>query len=767
MLIAITAPQTNDRGPQYMEKVFSSVLSSIGRRDQFELQFGQLGGHVGLFCRFPDHLEHPILDPLRAKYPQCSVEALEDNEAASARETWSCTLRLTPELFPILRHKQFQDLVDGSLEDPLESLLGVVGDGDGLQSRIVITVRPADRKKQNRARAAVKKLDGSYFRRHYRLADFYAACVLRPKRRWLAWLVGFFAFGDQTTRNSQTDVSTSRFGEREDDVQAAADKIGGNLFEASIQLVVTAQSKTAASERLRTMRGAFAAFTKSRLATFKASRIRRGRPRRGSWFLLSHEELATLFHPATKAVASDRLAVCPFTELRAPPAIPSGDESGGVVLGRVKHKDDSRLFGINQEDRRRHVYVVGKTGMGKTVLLENLIRSDIDAGHGVAVLDPHGDLFERLLDCIPASRTNDVIVFDPADPEYAVAFNPLDCQHPEKRDQVASGVVSALKKLYDSWGPRLEDTLRNAVYAAIEQLGTLPTIMRILSDPAYRARTLPFLDDPIARAFWQLEFETWNDRYRTEAVAAIQNKLRPFLMNRRVRAILGQEGRSLNLRQVMDEGKILLVNLSKGQIGEDNSHLLGALLVTSLQQAAMSRADVSECERPDFYLYCDEFQNFSTGSFETILSEARKYRLNLTVAHQYLEQLDEATANAVFGNVGSMISFQVGTAGADRLAREFSKFHGQIKPEDFTGLPKYHAYIRLLHEGMPQPPFSMTTLPPRPVDEGRGAIVRKVSNYRYGRLRADVLDEMDNQRRGGRSALLNHSKPIPAAGLSR
>jgi len=763
VLLSITPPTTNDRGPQYMEKVFSSVLESIDYRDEIHLEYGCLDGTIGIYCRFASHLKAHITEHLKAKYPNCTIEeidehALDDGDAL--RTTWSASLVLCPDLFPILRHKQFQDLIDGSLEDPLESLLGVIQPEPDLIPRIQITVRPTRRRRRRWGRGAVKKLDRSFFRSHFRLADFYAQHITSPFTWPLAFPLGMVATSDRSN-SLQADTSGGRYGEREDDVQAAADKIGGNLFDARICLSVSASnaSASAAIIKLRTMRGAFGAFTKSRLATFQMSPIRRGRPRPGSRFFLSHEELATLFHPATQTVHSERMAVTPFAELEAPANLASVEGSRAVVLGAVQHKDDRRPFAIAAGDRRRHCYVVGKTGMGKTTLLENMIRSDIGAGYGVAVIDPHGDLFETILQGIPTKRTNDAIVFDPADPEYAVSFNPLSCSDPEKRDQVASGVVSAFKKLYDSWGPRLEDTLRNAVYLAIEHGGTFHTVMRLLSDEPYRLRLTARIEDPIARQFWEYEFERWNDRYRTEAIAAIQNKLRPFLMSRRIRAIIAQGGRSIDLRQLMDDGNVLLVNLSKGRIGEDNSNLLGALLVTALQQAAMSRADVEEDSRRDFYIYIDEFQNFSTGSFATILSEARKYRLNMTLSHQYLEQLDEKIADAVFGNVGSIISFQVGSTDAHSLSLQLSKYEGQVRPEDLANLPKYTAYIRLLHEGMPLPPFSMTTFPPRATEEKRGVVVRQVSNDRHAKLRDAVLSRLDQDSSRQRNSVFAPQAP--------
>ena len=749
MLLSIRAPQTNTRGPRYMEKALAAIHEAdVGRRT-ITLIYGREQHQIGLYLEVPGDLGQEITDLLSAKYPNCQIEpALDVLEPPAGWSCYSAELRLEPELFPILRHVQYEDLLNGTFEDPIDAILKSIRPEEATWSRVEIAITPASRHRSRLARKAVWRLDRPFFRSHPRVARFYARHLLSRMSWPLATLVGLAAFSRGPALARPLDASSGRFHEREEDVHAAGDKVGWHLFQARVRLVVfvPAGDRHVARAKLRSLRGALGSFTRSRLSSFRMSRVQRGKlrrldPRRG--FLLSHEELATLFHPPTENVSIENVQTTTYRELPPPALLGSGTGDGEVVLGRMQYRGDDRLFGIAAEDRRRHCYIVGKTGMGKTTLLENMIRSDIAAEHGVALIDPHGDLFEEILDGIPSARTNDVVVMDPADPEYALSFNPLCCSDPEKRDQVASGVVSAFKKIYDSWGPRLEDTLRNAVYLAIEHRGTFHTVLRILSDEAFRLRLTSHIEDPIARHFWEGEFERWNDRYRTEATAAILNKLRPFLMSRRIRAIIAQGGRSLDLRRVMDEGKVLLVNLSKGRIGEDNSNLLGALLVTSLQQAAMSRADIAEAKRLDFYVYIDEFQNFSTGSFATILSEARKYRLAMTLSHQYLEQLDEKTADAVFGNVGSIISFQVGSSDARSLASQLSKYEGQIAPEDLANLPKYHAYIRLLQDGMPLPPFSMKTLPPRMIEEKRGAIVRRVSNARHAKSRDAVLSRLE------------------------
>jgi hypothetical protein len=484
------------------------------------------------------------------------------------------------------------------------------------------------------------------------------------------------------------------------------------------------------------MAGSFGMFSLPRLGTFHASHILRsdGRPSRfrSHASLLSTEELAALWHPPTTTVRSPTLAQVESREFEPPVTLPrAADHPGIATLGVTAFRGKNERFGILPSDRLRHLAILGKTGMGKSTLLYNLLVSDIAAGRGVALIDPHGDLAESLLPAIPPFRTNDVIFFDAGDTAHPLAFNPLACPSPESRPLVASGIVSAFKKLFaDSWGPRLEYTLRNALLALLEVPGsTLQSVLRLLSDPHYRGGVAAQLRDPVLRAYWEQEFPGMGKRLRTEAIAPIQNKLGAFVSSPILRNILCQIESRLDLRRAMDTGKVLIVTISKGRIGEDGSALLGSLLITSLQSAAMSRADVPEAARREFFVYVDEFQNFATESFATILSEARKYRLSLKLANQYLDQIDEQTAAAVFGNVGSYLVFQVGATDAEVLSEQLA---GGITPVDLMALPRYQAYAKLLIDGMPSRPFSIRTLPPsRQIDEKRAEIIRRASRRRY------------------------------------
>ncbi len=415
-----------------------------------------------------------------------------------------------------------------------------------------------------------------------------------------------------------------------------------------------------------------------------------------------------------------------------------------TYFAETNYHNVRRKFGIKTDDRRRHMYLIGKTGMGKSTTLENMIMTDIQAGNGLVVIDPLGDLVEKVLDFIPSDRINDVIYFNPADFDYPIAFNVLEAIDPNHRHLVSSGLIAVFKKIWvDSWGPRLEYVLRNSILALLEYPGsTLLGVTRLLVDKKYRSKIVAKITDPIVKAFWVDEFSAYSNQFRTEAVSPIQNKVGQFLSSSVIRNIVGQSKSSFDLRWLMDEGKILLMNLAKGRIGEDNSSLLGSMMITKLQLAAMSRVDIPEVERRDFYMYVDEFQNFATDSFATILSEARKYHLNLIIAHQYIEQLSETVQASVFGNVGTIVCFRIGAADAEFLEKEFAPIFTET---DLVNLTKFDIYLKLMIDGVASDPFSATGLPPidmvYPREENREKIV-KVSRERYATHRAVVEEKI-------------------------
>ena len=388
------------------------------------------------------------------------------------------------------------------------------------------------------------------------------------------------------------------------------------------------------------------------------------------------------------------------------------------------------------------MYVIGKTGMGKTTLLENMALNDIRGGKGVAIIDPHGDFAEKILKFIPSQRMNEVVYFNPSDADYPIAFNVMEGVDPQYRHLVSSGLIGVFKKIWaDSWGPRLEYLLRNTLLALLEYPNsTLLGVNRMLVDKEYRKKVVSKVSDPVIKSFWEDEFTKYSNQFATEAISPIQNKVGQFLSNPMVRNIVGQTKSSVDMREIMDNQKILIINLSKGRIGEDYSALLGAMLITKIQLAVMSRVDIPEEERKDFYLYVDEFQNFATESFADILSEARKYRLNLIIAHQYVGQLEEEVRDAVFGNVGTIVSFRVGAADAEILEKEFAPV---FYITDIVNLGKYDIYLKLMIDGIAGDAFSATTLPSPDISETKnGEKIIKISRERYSTSREEVEEKI-------------------------
>ncbi len=420
-----------------------------------------------------------------------------------------------------------------------------------------------------------------------------------------------------------------------------------------------------------------------------------------------------------------------------------------TYIGNTTFRDKNVLFGIKRKDRRQHVYILGKSGTGKSALMFNMIIQNIENGDGVCMVDPHGENVEAILSAIPPHRMKDVVYFNPADTEHHIGFNVLELVDPKYKHLVASGLMGIFTKIWaNAWSARMEYILNNAILALLDTPGTtLLGIPRMLVDKDYRQKIITNLKDPVIKAFWVHEYEAWQDKFRNEAIAPIQNKVGQFLSTSIIRNIVGQSTSTINIFDIMNEGKIFLVNVSKGRIGEDNSSLLGGMIITKIQLAAMERVRIPEDDRKDFYLYVDEFQNFVTEAFAGILSEARKYRLNLTVAHQYTAQLisdkNSSVRDAIFGNVGTMIVFRVGADDAEFLEKEFEP---EFTPQDIVSLPNFKVYLKLMIDGVSSRPFSAKTLPPM-VESGNKEIeeeVIKSSRALYCKPREVVEREINN-----------------------
>lgn len=445
-----------------------------------------------------------------------------------------------------------------------------------------------------------------------------------------------------------------------------------------------------------------------------------------------------------------------------------------TYFAETDSRHDHKKFGIKDSDRSKHIYVIGKTGMGKSTLLENMAIQDIQSGNGIVFIDPHGGTAEKLLEYVPEERIKDVLYFAPFDMEYPVSFNVMEDVGDNKRHLVVNGLMSVFEKIWeDAWSARMAYILQNTLLALLEYPGaTLLAVNRMYTDKEFRNKVVANVTDVSVKSFWLDEYTKYTDKYAQEATPAIQNKIGQFAGNPLIRNIIGQPKSSFNLREIMDEKKIMIVNLSKGRVGEGNARLLGSMLITKIYLAAMSRADeknVALSKLPQFYLYVDEFQSFADKSFADILSEARKYKLSLTMAHQYIEQMDDETREAVFGNVGTMIAFRVGAYDADVLEKEFAPV---FTAEDLVNLGLRQIYLKLMINSVSSQPFSAVTIPPIvPPEESYVDKIIENSRKTFAKSRSEVEKKITDWHEEGRVAPLPKStgpkstpyKPEPKA----
>lgn len=793
-------------GPIAAEQMFSTIHGILEKRSLFEKLIGRLQPTVSFemahlerqikfYIWFPRQFRNLVEGQIYAQYPDAEIEEADDyvsHAKSHGKKSLAISGELAftdPDIFPIKRYSQFEDKLTRVAVDPMAALTGALSklSHPEDQAWLQIIVRPLEDHWRVVFLKCIRILGKGIFGNIEKLQKMYARAYA-TRKTWpkiiffplyfIFWIQGItsgmkgvtgsFLTG---TSNVSTDESVSTRHEGETGLAAAADKVTRLLFEVTIRMLYLVSTSEAKSNKnfaygeveegkmkVREIAGAFKQFNIPHLNGFRLNKVYQGeafleRYRRrmlsSHTLVLNNEELATIYHMPSFTVQTPNIAWVRSRKLEPPADLPvagpsDAEESAALTtLGHTNFRGHDQTFGIKVNDRRRHIYIIGKTGMGKSTLLENMIFSDIQSGKGVGIVDPHGDLADRVIDFVPAHRTNDVVLFDPSDREFPVAFNMLERVDPTYNTIVASGLVGIFKKLYaESWGPRLEHILRNTILGLLEYPNTtMLGITRILQDEDYRRKVIKKIEDPIVKSFWLNEFEKMDPRLRIEAISPILNKVGQFLSSPIIRNIVGQPQSTLDLRFAMDKKKIIIVNLSKGKIGEDISSLLGSMVITKFQLDAMSRANISEKERQDFYLYVDEFQNFATESFATILSEARKYRLNLTMANQYIEQMPEEVRDAVFGNVGTLVSFQVGFDDAETISGQFGE---EVMEPDLVSLPVGHTYLRLLIDGMPTKTFSMTTFPPQSLiaEEGRREKILRMSRERYTTKREIVEDKI-------------------------
>ncbi len=549
-------------------------------------------------------------------------------------------------------------------------------------------------------------------------------------------------------------------------LEAIEGKVGKPGFETVVRFVVSSDTQESATMHLDNLTTSFSQFTSDHNYFTKVKQPLKNLfmldfiyryfplfnfPFFPQYSVLNSDELATIYHFPNKSVETAHIYLLNAKRAPAPAQIPTS----GLFLGISKYRGVERPIYLGEDDRRRHVYIIGKTGTGKSQLLEEMVMQDINAGRGVAVIDPHGDLIDGIMQRMPADRAEDVVYFDPSDSERPMGLNMLEARSEQQKHYVVTSIVGLMYKLYDPMktgiiGPRFEHAIRNAMLTVMSEPGnTFVEVVRVLTDSGFVQELLPKVSDPIVRRYWTDQIAQTADFHKSEVLDYIVSKFGRFVTNKLMRNIIGQSKSSFDFRTVMDEGKILLVNLSKGKMGEENSNFLGLILVPRILISAMSRQEMPEEQRRDFYLYVDEFQNFATPDFAQILSEARKYRLNLIVANQFIGQMEEEVKNAVFGNVGTVVAFRVGVTDANYLQHEFQPTFNE---SDLINIDRFNAYTKTIVHNEPVKPFSMDlTKDMAKVQVQRNpqvaAAIVQLSRLKYGRSRELVEAEIAQRAR--------------------
>ena len=564
------------------------------------------------------------------------------------------------------------------------------------------------------------------------------------------------------TKKKESNPETAKYSSDPRELEAIEQKITKPGFTTFIRVVVTSSTKEAAEAHLSNIEGAFTqftspynSFTKDEPRFFKSMLmvdfIYRHLPLFAKGTVLTTEELATIFHFPNKSVESPYIN---WLAARTAPA-PANMPTSGLYIGKSLFRGQEKEVFIGPDDRRRHMYIIGKTGVGKSEFLKDMIMQDIRNGEGVAVIDPHGDLVDDILALTPPNRAEDVILFDPSDLERPIGLNLLEADTEDQKHFVTSSIINMMYKLYDPQktgiiGPRFEHSVRNAMLTVMAEKGnTFVEVVRALTDMSFVQELLPKVDDPMVRRYWTDQIAQTSDFHKSETLDYIVSKFGRFVTNKMMRNIIGQSESGFNFREVMDNKKILLISLNKGRIGEENSSFLGLILIPKLLVAAMSRQDIPQDQRKDFFLYVDEFQNFATPDFAIILSEARKFRLNLVVANQFIGQIDEDIKNAIFGNVGTQCAFRVGVTDAGYLQHEFQPTFNE---GDLINVERYHAYVKTLVNGDPTLPFSLDLTRDIEADKKKAnprvaELIKELSRLKYGRARHLVDQEIAKRSR--------------------
>ncbi len=732
VVLLLQVPRTNDKKELAAEQMFASLhglltiplpgLFASAKRERLSFEIAVLKKRIGFYVWVPNYLKSYVEEQIYAQYPTVHISEVDDYALYDPAQNFQT--QLVTEL-KFVAHNALPIKTFQSFEvDPLAAITATLAKfTEDEEAWLQLLIRPAASNWHRSSERYVAGIKGGGGKR----TTGFMSMLWKPP---------------EVTNESVklSDYDTTR-------ASAAEEKVQKLAFETQLRIVYRGNvHEQQAKLQMQSIIASYKQFNSTYLNGFDAKRVvndpflvayYRSREFNRNGFMCNIEEVATLYHLPHTNVETPYI-LWATTQTAEPPAnLPvitplTGEELSPIAA--TNFRGHNTMFGLPRSDRGRHLYIIGQTGAGKSGMLELLSISDIYSPYGFAVIDPHGDYALNVLKRIPPERAADVVYFNPADTDFPMGFNPLEVYDSKLKTHTCSELIGVIKRIFEnSWGPRLEYILRYSILALLDYPdATMLDITRILTEKKFRNEVLRYVVDPVVRNFWTIEFASWNDKFMTEAVAPILNKVGAFTANPLVRNIIGQPKSSFNVRQIMDEHKILIVNLSRGLVGEDNAALLGALLVTKVQMAAMSRADIAGEQRTPFYLYVDEFQNFATDSFATILSEARKYGLSLTVANQYTAQMMQEVKDAVFGNVGSIISFRTS---ADDARGMLKYFEPKFEEHDLVHMNNRHFAISMIIGGEKVPAFSAISLnlPPFGTDYSPQIIAHSRSQYAQSR----------------------------------
>ena len=743
VLLSIALPRENEKLPVAAEQMFASLHGLLsftpGVQEHISLEMASSAEGIRFYVFTPRVFKNFVESQIYAQYPDAEIrEAIDYTKSISAGSFVSATeIALARDfIFPIKTFRDFE-------VDPLAAITSALGGlKEGEQLWVQILVRPVGDFWQGRGHEYVKLV-----------RDGVSPVTLNPQDIVIDVGKNILSIGGNVVTHilrgpqpyeEPRPVPVRLSAGQELTLKMIENKLAKIGFETKIRAIAVSRTREEAAARLSGLVSSFKQFSTADLNSLepvpdsppsdlivKEYQARSFPEKEAGQFILTTEELASIFHLPNISVETPTITWTRAKKGEPPINLPT---EGATVIGETIFRDVKVRFGIKKSDRRKHVYIIGKTGTGKSTLIKNMIIQDIRRGEGVAVLDPHGQLIDELLEFVPENRLDDVVIFNPADADYPVSLNMLEMVDPRQRTLMADTLVDVFKKYFaESWGPRLEYILKNCILTLLEVPNTsLLSITRLLTDRDYRKYIVGLISDPQMKLFWNNEFARMesNERLITEAISPIQNKVGQFLNSELIRNIVGQPKSSIKVDEIINSGKLFFVSLATGRIGANNTALLGAMIVSQLQFAAMRRVDLPEEQRRDFFLYADEFQNFATESFATVLSEARKYRLDLTLTHQYIEQMPDAVKDAVFGNIGTLICFTIGPTDAHFLEREFEPVFLQ---NDLINLGRFEMYLKLQVDDTQSQPFSARSLPPAQDATNLRERAISASRSKYGR----------------------------------